>query len=149
MRAIAVEMQQAELVLGGGVPLLRRPPVPGRRISEIGEKSVSTGVEQPQPVGRLGISGRGRRGPRNGGCGVVLTLVGIPPLLDRALRSRAKPDHGSRIASLALRITPFTTYINTDREPTLMSAVKVIPGTSLKLFGTPVNFTSLKAMRAL
>jgi len=39
--------------------------------------------------------------------------------------------------------------MNTEREPTLMSAVSVMPGTSLKLSGTALSFTSVKVMRAL
>jgi hypothetical protein len=50
--------------------------------------------------------------------------------------------YGSRIDSLKPLSIPLSKYMTTDRLPTLMSAVKVIPGMSRKLAGTFLN-TSL------
>ncbi len=83
----------------------------------------------PSPAGGGGKGGGGSRGQRR--------------------RGQLLHTHGSRIASLTLRITPFSTYMKTECDPTLISAVRVMPGTSLKLSGTAWSLTSVNAMRAL
>jgi len=71
-------------VLRRGMPLLRRPPIPGGSIGEIGEDPVPAGVEQSQPVRRVGISGGGRRQPFLERRGVVRPLVGLCAALNSA-----------------------------------------------------------------
>ena len=136
-------------MLRGGMTRFRRAPIPSGGIGQIGENPMPAGVEQCQPIAGLGISGRCRRGPRFQRRGVILTRVGAGTALKGAPRLAGKPDHGSRIASLTLRITPLSTYMKTERDPTSMSAVRVMPGTSLKLSGTALSLTSVSAMRAL
>ena len=61
-------------------------------------------------------------------------FMGSGPRARRA--DDASKDQGSRIASSTLRTTPFSTYMKTERVPTLMSAVRVMPGIRRKLSGT-------------
>jgi len=136
-------------MLCGGVTRFRRAPVPSGGIGQIGENPTPAGVEQCQPIAGLGICGRRRGGPRLQRSGVILPRIGIGAALNDAPRLAGKADHGSRIASLTLRITPLSTYMKTERDPTLMSAFKVMPGTSLKLSGTALSLVSVSAMRAL
>ena len=85
MRAVAVEMQQAELVLRRRMTLFRRPPVPGRGIGEIGENPMSAGAEQSQPIGGLGIFAGSRLRPFLQGCGVIATFIRLTAALHRRL----------------------------------------------------------------
>src|SRR3984893_2649139 len=151
--AITVQMQKAQLMLSLGVTLRCRPLIAGGSIGEIGQDSVTTGIEQSQAVGRFGISERCRRSPFLECRGVIGTLIrvtsaryfgcGLPgPIFQ-------KPDHGSRMASWTPRITPLNMYIETERDPTLMSAARVMSGTSRKLSGTPCSVRSPSAIRAL
>ena len=126
----------------------------GRRIGETGEDAVPAGVEQTQAIRGFRISGRRRAGPFFEGRSVIRALVSVTA----ALHCRPGPteadffrqsDHGSRIASLRLRITPLSKYMKTERDPTLMSAISVIPGMRRKLSGIALSLTSVNAIRAL
>ena len=130
-----------------GLPIIRGG------IGEVRDDPVSVGIEQAQTIRGFRVAARRRGRPLFERSRVVSPLIGLAAAL--YCRSAAaepnprEPDHGSRIASLTPRITPRNMYINTERDPTLMSAVKVMPGTSRKLSGTAVSLTSLSAMRAL
>src|SRR5689334_24780980 len=90
MRAVAIEMQQAELMLRRGMPLFRRPSIPGGGIGAIGEHPVSTGVEQSQAIRGLGIPGKSRNRPLLEGRGIICSFVSLTPTLHRRSGSDRK-----------------------------------------------------------
>lgn len=56
-------MQKAELMLCLGMSPLRCSPEIGSRIGKVGEDTMPLGIEQSQPVQRVGIIVRCRCGP--------------------------------------------------------------------------------------
>ena len=149
----AVEVQQTKLMLCFGMTRFGGAPIIGRCISETGKNTMPAGVKLSQPISRFRLPCRCCRTPFFERTDIIRPFIGLTSALDCRQRTAEanfrKPDHGSRIASLTPRISPLTIYEKTEREPMLISAVSVIPGTRRKLSGTPVSWTLVSATRAL
>jgi hypothetical protein len=87
MRAMAVEMQQAELMLSHRMTLFRRTPVPAGGIGEVGQNPVPAGVQQSQPVRGLRISAGSGCRPFRQRCNVIAAFIRLTAALHCGFRT--------------------------------------------------------------
>ena len=172
MSAGPIKIGQPELELRFEMACFRRGVVPGHRIGRASQHAFTTGIENADTVAGLSRALLACKLPDAQRLQRLALLVirdaalhqrlRIAPIEGRQASDRQYPgrqnsreqrrhhgDQGSRIASLKPRAAPRSMYMATERVPTLISAVIVMPGMSRKFSGTFLKLVRSTVQRSL